>query len=228
MRVRSVVYAVATGLLVVGISGTYWIGSPTVERLRLSDPLVAYNPQQPLDPLSSKPLEPLKRSFRSQIYRSFCGPATVATVLRAYGDTTADQVSVFHSLIDKLKAFYAGMTLAELGELANSVGLRTQIVYADRLSLESFREQLKDSLGRDGEFAIVNYDRRALGQEGMGHISPVAAYDGTHDAFLVMDEAGYKYPPTWVPARLLYAAVQTQFAGKYRGVLFIRGRVPVS
>lgn len=56
-----------------------------------------------------------------------------------------------------------------------------------------------------------------------GHISPVGAYDPGRDAFLVLDEASFKYPFTWVPAPLLYQAVHTRADGRYRGVLFIHG-----
>jgi glutathione-S-conjugate glycine hydrolase len=223
---RRVVTAVTAAILAVGLSGTYWIASPTQAHLQLVQPLKPFRGGS-LDSITyTKDFAPLERGFRAQIYRSFCGPASIATVLRAYGVNAADQTSLFPSFTGKLKAFYTGMTLAELNALAKSSGLRTQLVYADQLNLESFRERLKNNLAREGDFVLVNYDRRVLKQEGMGHISPVAAYDPEQDAFLVLDEAAYRYPFTWVPARLLYAAVHTQFAGQYRGVLFIQGYRP--
>jgi hypothetical protein len=183
--------------------------------------------EQSLDNLPyAKDFSQLERSFRPQIYRSFCGPASIATVLRAYGVKSADQTSVFQSLGGELKAFYTGMTLAELDALARSSGLRTQLVYADELSLETFRERLKTNLALAGHFVLVNFDRRVLSQEGMGHISPVAAYDPRGDEFLILDEASYRYPFTWVPAPLLYEAIHTKFAGRFRGVLFIEGYHP--
>jgi len=69
-------------------------------------------------------------------------------------------------------------------------------VYADALSLDTFRERLKANLGSAGDFVVVNYDRRVLKQSGAEHISPVGAYDEAQDAFLVLDEAAYKYPFT--------------------------------
>ena len=42
------------------------------------------------------------------------------------------------------------------------------------------------------KFAIVNFNRSTLGQEGGGHFSPVAAYDPTTDSALIMDVARYK------------------------------------
>ena len=49
-----------------------------------------------------------------------------------------------------------------------------------------------------GHFVIVNYLRKALGEQTGGHISPLAAYDGKADRFLILDVARYKYPPVWV------------------------------
>ena len=223
---RRVLSVATAGILALGLSGTYWIASPTEDHLELAPPLKPFGEHSPDHVLFAKDFARLEHGFRPQIYRSFCGPASIATVLRAYGVTDADQTSVFPSFNGKLKAFYTGMTLAELDALARSVGLQTQLVYADELSLETFRERLKTNLAREGDFVLVNYDRRVLQQEGMGHISPVAAYDPQGDEFLILDEASYRYPFTWVPAPLLYSAVHTEFAGRFRGVLFIEGYHP--
>jgi len=226
MRLRWFVSAAAAGVLLLGAAGTCWIASPTRANLALVAPLKSFDPRSSeLEGLPyTKDFAPLVRSFRPQTYRSFCGPASLATVLRAYGNASADQTTVFPSSTSKLKAFYGGMTLAELDELARTDGLRTQLVYADTLTLEQFRERLKSNLAHAGDFVLVNYDRRVLQQAGVGHISPVAAYDEAHDAFLVLDEASYHYPFTWVPARMLYDAVHTTDSpNKFRGVLFIDG-----
>jgi len=223
MRIRRILSAAAAAIVALGLYGTYWIASPTVAHLQLAPPLRPFQDHSVDSLVYAKDFPPLERGFRPQIYRSFCGPASIATVLRAYGVNGADQTTLFPSFGGKLKAFYSGMTLADLDALAKSSGLRTQLVYADQLSLETFRERLKSSLVRQGDFVLVNYDRRVLKQDGMGHISPVAAYDPRQDAFLILDEAAYRYPFTWVPAPLLYAAMHTQFAGRFRGALFIEG-----
>lgn len=43
----------------------------------------------------------------------------------------------------------------------------------------------------------------------MGHISPLAAYDKVGDQFLILDVSRYKYPPVWVKAADLFAAMNT-------------------
>ena len=224
MRLRGLLSTAAAGILLLGAAGTYWIASPTQAHLTLPAPLQSFDPGSIADSPYAKDFAPLARSFRPQAYRSFCGPASLATVLRAYGKSTADQTTVFRSLSSKLKAFYSGMTLAELDELARNAGLSTQLVYANTMSLEEFRQRLKSNLSHPGDFVLVNYDRRVLQQSGAGHISPVGAYDENRDAFLVLDEAAYHYPFTWVPARLLYDAAHTTDApNRFRGILLISG-----
>lgn len=225
MRKRALLALPATGALLWAL-GTGWIAYPTTADLELPAPLRAFQSGDVSAERYGKDFSPLVGGFRSQVYRSFCGPASVATVLRGFGVPQADQISLFPSLRTKLNTFYTGMSLAELGELARSVGLRTELVYADTLSLETFRERLKENLGREGDFVVVNYDRRVLRQSGAGHISPVAAYDAARDAFLVLDQAAYRYPFTWVPTGLLYAAVRTRDGEQFRGVLFIHGYDP--
>jgi hypothetical protein len=167
-------------------------------------------------------LASLTRAFRPQAFRSFCGPSSMATVLRAYGKD-ADQETVVPSIPKRLKVFYSGMSLAELGSLARDNGLQAQVVYADSINVDQFRELLKTNLGHAGDFVLINYDRKVLKQAGAGHISPIGAYDSSRDAFLILDEAGYRYPFTWVPAPLLYAAARTPADDRFRGLLLVEG-----
>jgi Phytochelatin synthase len=79
---------------------------------------------------------------------------------------------------------------------------------------------------------IVNYLRKALGQQTGGHISPLAAYDAKEDRFLILDVARYKYPPVWVKVSDLFDAMNTTGSAngnKTRGyVLIAKGGVPVT
>lgn len=199
-----------------------WIALPTKSDLALPAPLEAWSGDLPAEDYG-RDFTALADAFRPQRYRSFCGPATIETVLRAYGDVGVNQTRIFPSLSSKLDTFYSGMSLAQLAELAQSVGLQAEIAYANALNLDSFRARLQANLARTGDFVIVNYDRRVLKQSGAGHISPVAAYDQARDAFLILDEAAYRYPFTWVPTPLLYQAVHTRAGEHFRGVLFISG-----
>jgi hypothetical protein len=225
MMARRLFLAVLGLAAAAGAAVTVWVATPTKADLPLPQPLQAWTGEPPSGSYSQD-FAALASAFRPQKYRSFCGPATIETVLRAYGHSQLSQTNVFPSLSTKLDTFYSGMSLAELAQLAQSAGLHTEIVYADSLDLETFRARLKANLEQPGDFVVVNYDRRVLKQAGAGHISPVAAYDESRDAFLVLDEAAYRYPFTWVPATLLYQAAHTRAGDHFRGVLFISGFRP--
>jgi hypothetical protein len=206
---------------------TAWVAYPTRADLPLPQPLEAWTGAPPSGSYTQD-FTALTRAFRPQKHRSFCGPATIETVLRAYGHSDVTQASIFPSISSKLDTFYTGMSLAELAQLAQASGLRAEIAYADSLDLEAFRTQLKANLEQPGNFVVVNYDRRVLKQSGAGHISPIAAYDESRDAFLVLDEAAYRYPFTWIPAPLLYEATHTRAGDRFRGVLFISSDRPLN
>jgi Phytochelatin synthase len=76
-------------------------------------------------------------------------------------------------------------------------GLATRLVIVDgSKSEDEIRRDLVENLSRKSDYAIVAYQRKAVGQPGFGHISPLGAYDAQSDSFLVLDvnpstQAGY-------------------------------------
>jgi glutathione gamma-glutamylcysteinyltransferase len=95
--------------------------------------------------------------------------------------------------------------------------------------VERFRAYVIESSTREGApLLIVNYSRRALGQTGDGHFSPIGGYHAGSDRVLVLDTARFKYPPHWVPLELLFAAMQAQddATGQPRGWLGLRAGLP--
>ena len=86
-----------------------------------------------------------------------------------------------------------------------------QMVHLDprQYTLDEVRMQLRLALMDPMARVMINYDRRAFGQIGTGHFSPLGGYADREDAFLIMDVAKYKYPPVWVPAARLYASMAT-------------------
>jgi glutathione gamma-glutamylcysteinyltransferase len=80
------------------------------------------------------------------------------------------------------------------------------------------------------EVVAVAYDRYSLDMlglaPGIGHYSPVGAYDKETDSVLVLDVARYKYPPHWVPIQLLFKAMLPvdQETGKSRGYFTLSKR----
>ena len=102
-----------------------------------------------------------------------------------------------------------GMTLDQIGSFIGTYGVTTEVHHAADSSVEKFRGLAKGYLDAPGHYVIVNYLRKSIGQEKGGHISPLAAYDADTDRFLLLDVARYKYPPVWVSAADLFAAINT-------------------
>lgn len=74
-------------------------------------------------------------------------------------------------------------------------------------------------------FVVVNFSRRALGQTGDGHFSPVGGYHPTKDLVLILDVARFKYPPYWVSLAALWESMgwRDEITGKSRGYFVISG-----
>jgi hypothetical protein len=167
---------------------------------------------------------PLSMHFVTQANPAFCGPASIAMVLNALGvprpasDNTLglglfDQENVFtprtEAVKPKAEILRRGMTVDELGALLGAHGLDAEVVHAADSSLYAFRRMAVAQLEERDRFVLVNYLRKAIGQDAGGHISPLGAYDADSDRFLILDVTRYKYPPVWVGAEALFAAMNT-------------------
>jgi len=87
--------------------------------------------------------------------------------------------------------------------------VETHYVDATHATVGKVRYDLKNALIDPSSRVLVNYDRTIIGQKGGGHWSPVGSYSEKWDAFLLLDVAKYKYPPVWIPAERLFAAMAT-------------------
>lgn len=167
---------------------------------------------------------PLSLHFVTQDNPAYCGPATIAMVLnalevprppseRTLGLGLFDQENIFTAAAEAAKPREAvmkeGMTLDELGSVLAAHGLEVEVTHAGDVDLATFRDRAVAEIGSDGAFVLVNYLRSEIGQEKGGHISPLAAYDADSDRFLILDVSRYKYPPVWVEAAELFAAMDT-------------------
>ena len=183
---------------------------------------------------------PLSMQFVTQKDQAFCGVASLVMVLNALHApapatpgiepfTSFTQDNVLDERTEKILPLSVllqhGMTLDQFAALAGAHGLAAEAVHADQVSLEQFRAAAAAALGTRERHVVVNYLRRTIGQERGGHLSPLAAYDARSDRFLVLDVSRYKYPPVWVQAAELYAAMDTvdaDNAGRKRGYVLIR------
>ena len=117
-----------------------------------------------------------------------------------------------------------GMQLRQLHDILTALGLTSEIhIVADDTADDAVRADLVANLARADDYVLVNYSRKPLGQEGGGHISPLAAYDEASDSFLVLDvnpNRGKAW--AWVPAHRLFAAMRTRDTTENRGYLLVR------
>ena len=180
---------------------------------------------------------PLAEQFLTQANLAYCGVASAAMVLNSlavpapavpgYGRYRFwTQENVFavpagRTVVSAEVVRRQGMTLAELAGLLAAHGVAVQRWHGDDLSLAQFRGLVKTGLGDPADRLLVNYHRSALGQQGGGHISPLAAYDERHDRVLILDVARYRYPSVWVSTESLWRAIRMvdNSSGRSRGLL---------
>jgi hypothetical protein len=80
------------------------------------------------------------------------------------------------------------------------------------------------ALSARGRYVIVAFSRKALGEPGFGHISPLGAYDKPSDSFLMLDVNPTTVGWMWVPAGALVKAMRTFDTVENRGYILIDGK----
>jgi hypothetical protein len=188
---------------------------------------------------------PLAQWFETQANLAYCGVASAVMALnslavpappvpgysnyRFWTQTNVFSIPGSQGFVRPEVVAKEGMSLAQLhGWLASRADLGVERFHGDRLSLDQWRALLRRTLQDPRDRLLVNYLRSSLGQEGGGHISPVAAYDAESDTVLILDVARYRHPAAWVSAADLWQAMRTTdpSSGRSRGVLLIRRQVP--
>jgi len=182
---------------------------------------------------------PIADNFVTQKTQAYCGVASIVMVLNAVGAPapTTPEYQPYHvftqdnvldessdAILPRDVLARQGMTLDQLGGLLALHPVAVDVRHAADGGLDAFRAAARDYLAAKDHFVIVNYLRKAIGQQTGGHISPLAAYDAKVDRFLILDVARYKYPPVWVKASDLFDAMNTTDAAndnKTRGYVLV-------
>ena len=218
-------------------------GSVFAQNLPQTENLISFNTDEGKNLLfkskSTEDFFPLSMQFVTQDNRAYCGVASIVMVLNSLGIPAPESPRYkpyrlftqdnFFSNQDAVKVISPevvsrqGMTLQELGSLLSSYQVKTKVYHAGNTSLEEFRKLAADNLKQSDNFIIVNYLRKAIGQNRGGHISPLAAYNQETDRFLILDVSRYKYPPVWVKTADLWKAMNTKdrTANKTRGFVLV-------
>lgn len=218
-------------------------GSVVAQTVSLPQNLIPFNSREGekllIESQSRQDYWPLSMQFITQRNQAFCGVASLVMVLNALSVPAPEspefspyrvftQENFFNNerarqVITPETVSRQGITLEQLGQLLASYGTKVKVYHASETSLEEFRRLTAENLKQQGNFVLVNYLRRTIGQERGGHISPIAAYNEESDRFLILDVSRYKYPPVWVKAEELWQAMATvdSVSGKTRGFVLI-------
>lgn len=184
---------------------------------------------------------PLSIQLVTQKNQAYCGVASSIMVLNALSIPAPEapefgkyhvftQDNFFNPKTQQIIAAEVvarqGLTLEQLGKILETYPVKVEINYGSDVTLDEFRSVVVKNLREPGNFVIVNYLRKAIGQETGGHISPIAAYNQETDRFLILDVSRYKYPPVWVKAKELWQAMATvdSVSGKTRGFVLVSRR----
>lgn len=154
---------------------------------------------------------PLVNSFVTQQNQAFCGVASTVMILNAM-ELPAPAVPAFEPFrtftqdnvltpetekiipVELIKK--QGITVDQLAGLIGTFPVTVKLIHAADSTVDTFRAEARKALATPGQFVIINYLRKAIGQEKGGHISPLAAFDVETDRFLILDVARYKYHPS--------------------------------
>ncbi|MBD2200008.1 phytochelatin synthase family protein [Calothrix anomala FACHB-343] len=213
------------------------------QTLTLSPNLINFNSKEGekllIESQAREDFFPLSSQFITQNNQAYCGVASMVMVLNSLGIPAPEvpqykpyrvftQENFFSNektkeVISAEDVARKGITLEQLGGLLESYGVKVRVYHGADISLDNFRKLAAENLQQPGNFIIVNYLRKTIGQERGGHISPVAAYNQQTDRFLILDVSRYKYPPVWVKAEELWKAMATHdiTSGKTRGFVFV-------
>ncbi|MFM2061157.1 MAG: hypothetical protein RLZZ507_827 [Cyanobacteriota bacterium] len=228
--------------LIIGLSLA--AGNVIAQTLPLASNLIGFDtPEGETLLISSKSKDdffPLSMQFVTQDNLAYCGVASIVMVLNSLKIPAPEtpeyrefklftQDNFFNNpktqqVITQEKVARSGMSLQQLGGLLASYdGVKIKVYHAGDSNLQEFRKLAIENLKQPGNFVLVNYLRKEIGQERGGHISPLAAYNEATDRFLILDVSRYKYPPVWVKAADLYKAMNTgdSSSGKTRGFVFV-------
>jgi hypothetical protein len=218
-------------------------GSVFAQTLTLPQNLIAFNSPEGeklfVESQSREDFFPLSMQFVTQNNQAYCGVASIVMVLNGLQIPAPEAPQYSPYRVFTQENFFnneatrkvlapevvsrMGMTLEQIGQLLGSYNVKIKVYHAADTNLQDFRKLASENLKQPGNFVLVNYLRREIGQEKGGHISPLAAYNEKMDRFLIMDVSRYKYPPIWVKTADLWKAMATpdSVSRKTRGFVFV-------
>ncbi|KFK42742.1 hypothetical protein AALP_AA1G033900 [Arabis alpina] len=170
--------------------------------------------------------------FQTQSEPAFCGLASLSMVLnslsidpgrkwkgpwRWFDESMLECCEPLDIVKDK------GITFGKVVCLAHSSGAKVEAFRTNQSTIDDFRKYVVKCSTSDNCHMISTYHREVLKQTGTGHFSPIGGYNAKRDMALILDVARFKYPPHWVPLKLLWNAMDSidQSTGRHRGFMLI-------
>ena len=177
--------------------------------------------RRPALPLDTHSLARDELAWLSDKFNPFLRKYTPHNVLTRDTKTRMEVMGKPIEIKGELKRDF-GLQLRQLAQVfrAHQALVTIRVVDDDRPG-DAIKRELAQNLATPHNFVVVNYARRALGQSGGGHISPLAAYDERSDSFLIMDVNPNRAPWVWVHSADLIAAMRTFDTVENRGYLLI-------
>jgi hypothetical protein len=159
------------------------------------------------------------RHLDYQSNRSLCGPASIANILRSFGESADTESKVLaHTTKCWSGICIFGLSLDELADVTRTATKRSVTVLRD-LTPEEFRDELRHVNDPSRRY-VINFARAPIFGSGGGHHSPIAGYLEAEDLVLVLD-VNEKFKPWLVERSRLYDAMNTVDGDKKRGLLRI-------
>lgn len=159
--------------------------------------------------------------FEYQANASFCGPASVANLLRSIGRATTQRQVVDGTAYEPwFGVLPGGLTLDQLADLLQQRSGRPVQVVRDA-DLAQFRAHLRRSNDPQRRY-LANFHRGPLFGRGHGHFSPVLGYLEAEDLVLVGD-VNADYRAFLVASERLWRGTDTvdKATGLERGLVWI-------
>jgi Phytochelatin synthase len=154
-----------------------------------------------------------------QSNQSLCGPASIANILRSFGEPADTEKKVLaHTTKCWSGICFFGLSLDELADVTRTATKRSVTVLRD-LTPEAFRDELTHVNDPSRRY-VINFARAPIFGSGVGHHSPIGGYLEAEDLVLVLD-VNEKFKPWLVERSRLYDAMNTLDGDKKRGLLTI-------
>ncbi|KAG0274900.1 hypothetical protein BGZ95_009349, partial [Linnemannia exigua] len=154
-------------------------------------------------------------NFTTQSEPAYCGPSSLAMVLNSLEvDPQRQWKGAWRWYSDELLECCApaeqvkakGITFNQFACLSKC-HCDVQVRRANQVSLEQFKQDLEMVCSRDDIHMVVSFSRKALGQTGDGHFSPIGGYVPKAGMVLVLDTARFKYPSYFVSVENLWKSL---------------------